>query len=185
MILEIFMASSKDGLKKAEYEILLSVAPEQKRQQILKQKIKHNADNSLIGIALVMAAVSKTFSVPVSDIILEYENGKPYIKSHENIFVSISHSGDMVVCAVSDRPVGIDTEKIRAYNPAVARKVFHENEIMTDSLYTKKWTILESALKLDGTGISELRNNRIPPGVETESVLYNDYWITVAFKEDI
>ena len=186
MILEIFMASSRDGLKKTEYEILLSAVPEEKRQQILKQKVKHNADNSLIGIALVMAAVSKTFSVPISEIILEYEDGKPYIKNHKNIFVSISHSCDLVVCAVSNRPVGIDAEKIRPCGPSVARKIFHRDETMSGSLYTKEWTILESALKLKGTGISDFRNDKVLSGVETESVLYDSYWITAAyFKEEL
>ncbi len=182
MILEIFMTPSGCGLKKTEYEVLLSAVPQEKMQQIKKQKVKHNADNSLIGIALVMAAVSKTFSIPVSDIMLEYENGKPYIKSHESIFVSISHSCDLVVCAVSDTPVGIDTEKIRAFNPAVAHKIFHKSEIISDSQYTKEWTILEAALKLKGIGLSGFRNSELLSGVETESVLYDDYWITAAYN---
>ena len=180
MILEIFMTRSCDGLKKTEYDILLSAVPKEKRQQIQNQKIKHNADNSLIGIALVKAAVSKTFSVPVSDIMLCYQNGKPYIKSHENIFVSISHSRDLVVCAVSDVPVGIDTEKIRPYNLAVASRVLHMDEVMTDSLYTKEWTVLEAALKLKGT--DAFRSREVLSGVKTDSILFDDYWITVAYS---
>ena len=182
MILEIFMASSRDGLKKTEYDILLSAVPEEKRQQIQNQKIKHNADNSLIGIALVMAGVSKTFSVPVKNIKIGYQKGKPYIKSHKDIHISISHSKDLVICAVSDVPVGIDVEKIRPYNPSVAHKIFHKEEIMSDSRYTKEWTSLESYLKLKGTGLLDWRNTRLPAEVKIESILHDDYWITVAYN---
>ncbi len=181
MILEIFMASSRGGLKKTEYDILLSAAPEEKRRQVQMQKIKHNADNTLIGIALVMAGVSKTFSLPVSDIIIGYENGRPYIKNHKDIYISISHSMDLVVCAVSDIPVGIDTEKIRSCNPSVAKKVFGISTPLSDSDYTKEWTRTEAALKLKGRGISMCRDKKLLSGVGTESVLHEGYWITAAY----
>ncbi len=182
MILEIFMASSGSGLKKAEYDILLSAVPQDKRQQIEMQKIKHNADNTLIGIALVMAGISKTFSVPLGNISIGYkEDGKPIVKSPEGIHISISHSKDLVVCAVSDMPVGIDTEKIRAYNPGVAEKVFLSKQKMSDSLYTKEWTKVEAALKLKGTKNLSYRDRELFLGIETESVLYDGYWITAAY----
>lgn len=185
MILEIFMTHSECGLKKTEYDILLSVVPEEKRQQIIKQKVKHNADNSLIGIALVMAGVSKTFDIPACDIDLGYKNGKPYIKNHKNIFVSVSHSKDLVVCAVADIPVGVDVEKIRPYNPSVARKVLHKVEPMSDSDFTKEWTAFEATFKLKGRGYFNFRSHKTLSGTKTDSVLYNDYWIAAAYKEDI
>ena len=185
MILEIFMTPSGCGLKKTEYDILLSAVPEEKRQQIEMQKVKHNADNSLIGIALVMAGVSKTFGIPVCDIALGYKNGKPYIKNHENIFVSISHSKDLVVCAVADVSVGVDVEKIRPYNSSVARKVLHKTEPMSDSDFTKEWTVFEATFKLKGTGHFNFKSHKTLQGTKTDSVLYNDYWITAAYKEDI
>ena len=39
------------------------------------------------------------------------EKGKPFIVGVENVFFNISHSGDYVVCSVSDREIGIDIEK--------------------------------------------------------------------------
>lgn len=40
------------------------------------------------------------------------ENGRPYVNG-DHVYISISHSGDAVACAVNDSPVGIDIEKIR------------------------------------------------------------------------
>ncbi len=86
--------------------------------------------------------------------------GKPYIKG-EDVFFSISHSGSYVVCCVSDSEVGCDIEKIKEYNPKVAKRFFTEAEVQLieksddkDSLFVRLWTLKESILKKHGTGIS-------------------------------
>ena len=38
--------------------------------------------------------------------------GKAYISNHENIHFNLSHSGKIVVCAISDMEVGTDVEEI-------------------------------------------------------------------------
>ena len=36
--------------------------------------------------------------------------GKAYISNFENVYFNLSHSGKMVLCAISDREVGVDIE---------------------------------------------------------------------------
>ena len=38
--------------------------------------------------------------------------GKAYISNHENIYFNLSHSGKIVLCAISDMEVGADVEYI-------------------------------------------------------------------------
>ncbi|MBR6568286.1 MAG: 4'-phosphopantetheinyl transferase superfamily protein [Clostridia bacterium] len=88
------------------------------------------------------------------------ENGKPYLKN-EDIFFSISHSGKYVLCCVSDSEIGCDIEEIRDYNPKVGKRFFtsEEYELLSnketeDINFAKLWTLKESILKKEGTGIS-------------------------------
>src|SRR5690554_253809 len=55
-------------------------------------------------------------------------NGKPYIDNEDNFHFNISHSGDWVVCAVSYRPVGIDVERIKEIDFAIAKRFFSKEE---------------------------------------------------------
>lgn len=48
-----------------------------------------------------------------------YESyGKPKLKNINNLHFNLSHSGDWVVCAISDFSVGIDVEEIKDRNYA-------------------------------------------------------------------
>ena len=87
------------------------------------------------------------------------ESGKPYLPHHPDIHFNLSHSGAIAVCAVSDRPVGVDVEMLRSANWKVIRRFFHPKEILwlesssdPDRDFTRLWTHKESFLKMTGTG---------------------------------
>ena len=42
------------------------------------------------------------------------ENGKPVIIRPEGFYISVSHSGEVTAVVISDTPVGLDIEEIRA-----------------------------------------------------------------------
>lgn len=90
------------------------------------------------------------------------ENGKPYLENGGNFF-NISHSGEYVVLATSPREVGVDIEKITAFDENVAARVFTRAELAwldsrgTDEAFFQLWTAKESLLKAVGAGLS------IPP----------------------
>ena len=79
------------------------------------------------------------------------ERGKPYFEEAP-FFFSVSHSGEWVVCALSDTEVGVDIEKIRPISDGVMRRFVgkigkddHEN--------TRLWTQYEAIGKFLGCGI--------------------------------
>ena len=41
------------------------------------------------------------------------EKGRPYLAGHEEIQISLSHSGSLAACAGGSRPVGVDVERWR------------------------------------------------------------------------
>lgn len=88
--------------------------------------------------------------------------GKTYISNHENIHFNLSHSGKMVLCAISDMEVGADVE----YNDPeidldIARNYFYNSEyesIMNcenpSDEFFKYWVLKESYMKYTGLGMN-------------------------------
>ena len=110
---------------------------------------------------LCLWAVSNIFNIPISDITIDtIEGGKPIIKGVDGVHISISHSGAYVLCAVGDKCVGVDIEKLREVNTGVLRKMFSPMEISfieasddKDRAYTEIWTVKEAFGKYHGTGL--------------------------------
>ncbi len=84
-------------------------------------------------------------------------HGKPYLTDYP-LHISISHSGDYAVCAVSDTEVGIDIQKIRKADFRIAKRYFTSEEceyIGNDNLrFFELWAKKESYLKAIGTGLT-------------------------------
>jgi len=86
----------------------------------------------------------------------EDDGGKPYTVN-TNIFFNVSHSGNLVACAVSEKPVGIDIEQISS-KPLKAISRFAtdtEKSFVSDDPVkaTILWTLKEACLKATGTGV--------------------------------
>ncbi len=89
--------------------------------------------------------------------------GKPFLQNEkgEKMCISVSHSGDFVMCAVSDKEIGVDIEKQRKVKLKTAEK-FSENEKKyifsaenPETAFFKVWTFKESYLKTVGIGIRQ------------------------------
>ncbi len=87
--------------------------------------------------------------------------GKPYLLK-DNCGVSISHSGDMVVCAfVHNAHLGVDVERIRKRSFADLKNYFTDKEWLyiqssgdEERAFFQMWTRKESAIKADGRGLA-------------------------------
>lgn len=109
------------------------------------------------------------------------ENGQPYLTGCD-LKISIAHSDELVVCALSEEPVGIDAEKMRPIDLATAKHVCTEEELcyltngealpQRGSLCTDPatllrfyeiWTAKEAYFKNMGTGITNLKSVNILP----------------------
>ncbi len=115
--------------------------------------------SSLLGQEIVKIVAKKTLKT--KEILLECENsGKPYLKNFPNFHFNISHSGNAVVVAFCETPVGIDIEKITELKPKVAERYFtaEENQYIKNSpspdlAFCEIWTSKEAYFKRSGKGI--------------------------------
>lgn len=83
------------------------------------------------------------------------KNGKPYVKGFDG-YISLSHSEDYAAACISDRPCGIDIEKLKYPSDALARRIFSDKEFASFKssnesglFFTKNWCELEALTKMD------------------------------------
>ncbi len=88
-------------------------------------------------------------------------------------FLNLSHTCDIAVCAISDRPVGVDVEGRRKMGDKVVMRVFSPYEIEAimqseepfDIGFIRLWTAKESIVKYTKEGLSHgLDDIEIDPG---------------------
>jgi 4'-phosphopantetheinyl transferase len=94
------------------------------------------------------------------------EHGKPALAG-EGVHFNLSHAGERALLAISDQPVGVDVERLRALSnlDAMAQRVMSPAELRTyqeaadpTRCFFDLWVRKEAVLKATGEGISrELR----------------------------
>lgn len=150
---------------------------EERKQKILKYRQEKDRKQSL-GAGLLLLKVLNELGKDMNNIYYG-ENGKPEIAG---ICFNISHSHDMVVCAVSDRVVGVDIEKIGEIKGNIAKRFFteQENQYLEQfegqeriEQFFRLWTMKESYMKYTGEGM-RLALDRFEFHFEEEVTVYRD-----------
>ena len=107
--------------------------------------------------------------------------GKAYISNYKDIHFNLSHSGKMVLCAISDMKVGADIEYIDyEIDLNIAKYYFYSSEyenIMNaknkPDEFFKYWVLKESYMKYTGLGMN-LKLDSFEIMIEDEIKLKND-----------
>ena len=135
----------------------MKALPTERRKKILSCKQKQKRLQCL-GAGLLLNKVLSRYGIS-SELVYVDSNGKPIV---DGIYFNLSHSGDLVICAVSEKTVGCDIEKIKDAPKQVAERSFSEEErehLKTYSGYEynreffRIWTRKESYLKMTGAGL--------------------------------
>lgn len=191
MIPTICLTKIEKPINKPTFQFLMQYVSTEKQKRILRQHVKQNADNMLIGAVLAKYMIWKEFDVSFSEQIIAYgPYGKPYLRDYPDVHFNISHSGQFVACAVCNVPVGIDIQEIVPYKPDVARRVCTADEISQIEAsmnpaaeFTKIWTQKEAILKMNGYGISEgISHLHIFSNTQLSTYCYDDLYISICNK---
>ena len=137
-----------------EFPEILYGLDERRVNKILRYRQKKDRKLSL-GAGILMKKCLSEKGISLEDVYYG-PNGKPEVMG---TFFNLSHSCDMVICAVSEKPVGCDIEKIHEVREGIAERFFSDIEIRylnqfeedkkTDEFY-RIWTMKESYLKMTG-----------------------------------
>jgi len=151
----ILSENYKENLNDAEKTL------DKKRLEELSSRKKETEYAISVYASAAAVRLAKEFiSDGNAELIFERDGrGKPYFKNTDGLFFSISHSFPHYAAAVSDKPVGIDIEKIRDVNLNISQRMFTENEkeyVGNDTVrFFEVWTKKEAYSKFTGKGLGE------------------------------
>ena len=155
-----------NDLAPGEYEKFYSLLSSQKKKRVDAYRFERDKILSVCANMLAKKMIAKHCSKAPENIeILTSSNGKPYVKNSDIEF-NISHSGEMVACALSDTPIGVDIEKVREIDDklidfvctADEKKYVCEKDETKQPRFFEIWTAKEAFFKCDGSGISDLKS---------------------------
>ena len=125
-------------------------------------KLQHILAYGLLGCIL-----EKKYNISLNEFcIRKNKHGMPFLYLQDkHIEMSISHSGEIVVVAVSNQKIGVDIEKITP----IKNSIFYYSEFFSEDemkiiysaerkaeIFTRFWTRKEALLKHHGKGIEAL-----------------------------
>ena len=143
-------------------EQLLSKLQPQRRKQLLS--FRFGADKKRCAAAGLLLWNYIYKGHPENFTVSYNKNGKPTVQDAP--FFNLSHSGNFVMLAVNNTPIGCDIEQL--HKAILTKHVFHPNELAKLSSFPegdtrnfeflRLWTAKEAFLKALGTGIDANAN---------------------------
>lgn len=142
-------------------ELLKNIHPRY-REKYLRSKSERVRQQALLSGLLL----HQELNLMANSKLIINEYGKPSL-ADESWHFSLSHSGDYVILAVSDTPVGADIEGTTKGTMKIARKAFPKKWVLEleklDSVsspdfqkeFSRYWTLYEASVKLMGCGFAK------------------------------
>lgn len=158
-------------LDEAVFDDKLHFICEERRQRITKLKNKKSMAESL-GASVVLEELLGAADIS-GPLVFEYgKTGKPYLKNtfsdNRPVYISISHKYPMAAAIISDKPVGIDIERLAPFKDGIMERFFTESdcryinaaedEAEVQLRFYKVWTFKEAYCKAKDISLAENLN---------------------------
>ena len=163
-MVEIYAIRIDEPIEEETFNQFLSCVSEEKRERIKRFHFVENAKRTLYGDLMVRSLICgklKLHNDKLTFCCNEY--GKPFLEGYPDFHYNISHSGDWVVCAISEKEIGIVIEKIKSVDFDIAKRFFSDVEYkllmsqpedLKTNYFYDIWTLKESYIKYKGKGLS-------------------------------
>lgn len=141
---------------------------------ITKKEIK-----SLDLIKLAYKEYVKIYLRPENEISTRYEGSKPILEG-DDLYCSISHSGEYTLCAIASRPVGIDIEQMIDRDFKAVSERFIGKAVTDKEAFYDNWTRAEAKYKCVGGNLLDIlkQDNKDVPTFR----FLNGYSISICSK---
>ncbi len=200
-MIKVYISSIREG-SETDWEKLKDSLPwEARKERIKRLRFEDDKRRSILAGALLYHVLKQAgVDIPSIKNIQRGPDGKPYLPDLSGIHFNLSHSGDLAVCAIGEKNVGIDVESKRSSSSLkIAKRFFTQEEydhisqsVNPDDEFVKIWTLKESYIKMTGEGLRRPLNDFgvIPPSPELSGLFmrefsYDTYHISVCAEEEI
>lgn len=187
------------NLTSAQFDSAFDKMDDERKARCLRFRFIEDRRRMAFAEELLRNLLAETFGADKSEIAVKnLPSGKPVaeVKGKE-VFVSLSHSGDFVACALADTLVGIDVEVKREVKPSLFKALntdeleFLNTSEDKDSAFLRLWTAKEAYLKLTGEGLAGLGKADVLPlikkgsdsGLELIADYTDEYFCTIIYKD--
>ena len=157
---KVYVISLENLKKSFSFEELYNVVSTYRKEKV--DRLKFEKDKYLsLGVEYLLKYALENENINYSKIEIGFkENKKPMIKNYKGIFFNLSHSDEMMVCAISDKEIGCDVQRKKKDILDIVDRFFGDNEkelIYSSSdkntMFNRFWTLKESYIKALGTGL--------------------------------
>ena len=154
------MVYLNDQVDALDTDLALARVSAQRREQALRFRHEGGRRLCLAAYLLLMDGLREEYGLTEPPVFDYSSEGKPFVAARPDIHFSLSHSGTVALCAISDQPVGADVEVPRKISSSLIAYTMNDREqeqinASTDTAmrFLYFWTRKEAVLKLTGEGI--------------------------------
>ena len=152
------------------YDTMYAAASPERQERADRFRFPDDRMRCLCAQSLARRMLAIASGVSPEQITFTYgERGKP--EANLPFYFNLSHSGDFVLCAVSEKPIGVDIEQIKPFRAGLITRWCSQGEAefirgshhaLKDSVtdpevcarFYRVWTAKEAYAKMTGKGIS-------------------------------
>ena len=162
MMTEVYAVKLSENVGRETVARLLPFVDREKQDRILRFYRWEDSLRGLYADLLIRHIIINKTNLKNEDISFsKNEYGKPFLNEKSDFHFNLSHSGDWVVCAVDNKPVGIDVEALSPIDLDISEHYFspdeHKDLLSKDdkiAYFFTLWTLKESYIKIVGKGLS-------------------------------
>jgi 4'-phosphopantetheinyl transferase len=184
-MVEVYALNIWESVEKKNLCQLIKFISSDRVKRVSNFRNREDSYRSVLGELLARYVICYKSGCLNKDIKIKFSIGKkPQLLYPDDLFFNISHSGDWVICGISESPIGVDIEHIKnnkCYLNVIERFfsaeeknyiLNNEKEINTVAKFYRLWTLKESYVKADGRGFAlPLKSFSIIPDVKKISVV--------------
>lgn len=165
-MIDLYAMECPQSVSASHYHLLWGMCSVARREQVRKFVFQRDKEIAVFAECFARYCISKKFGLSFETVSFSRDCcGKPYLTNTSDSFFNVSHSGDYIVCGLSNKPIGVDVEKIGKAPLEVAEYCFSMDEKKVlqekkgkeaDRHFYALWTLKEAYLKMIGTGLRNI-----------------------------
>jgi len=163
-MIEIYALQSTEKLEESLFAYLCHFVDDSKRRKINRFLHWEDAQRGLLADLMIRDIIVEKTKLENEIIHFSFNQyRKPFLNNLNDFYFNLSHSGNWIVCAIDNNPIGIDVEQIKSIDFDISRNYFSYDEhidLMNKgaserlSYFFTLWTLKESYIKAEGKGLS-------------------------------